>query len=172
MSLSLANDKLSQCGMTLVITMIMTSVIAMLVMANLRSQQLANKISNIFQEQQLDYYELQKNLKDFLSTKPWLNNACVQQTSPAFSYPVFSKDNTTCVWQNYQYVLFEGGDECCLFSDSQSAKIYYVYFTGRKNSFDRGFSASIIVRDRQHLCQCQNTLNVDEGLLSIQFQRR
>ena len=159
-------------GMTLVITLIFTSVIAMLVMANLHSQQLGIKISNIFQEQQANDYELQKNLKNFLLTRPWLNTDCIQKTKPNASYPVFSNEVTACVWQNYEYVLFEGGSECCFFSDGQSAKIYYVYFSQRKSSLDGGISASIIVRDLKNICQCQTMLNADEGLLSMQFQRR
>ena len=82
-----------QRGMILLVTLIITGVISMLVLANMRSQQLATKVSHLTRMQQDAHYALLANHQHLIDSYPWLTEKCVQQSSPKFSYPLEEASN-------------------------------------------------------------------------------
>lgn len=158
-----------QQGMILLTTVIISGVIAWLVMANMRSLQSAFKVSNTLQQKQYHYYELQKQFKDFLTSKPWQNTSCILQTTPEFSYPFFSGSPLVCVWDDNRYVIYDGGKICYLLKDKkQAAHIFHILFANTDEHYPSKIQATYVLAKLTQSCQSQTSNNLNDGIISLQ----
>lgn len=156
-------------GMTLLLTLVFSGLISYLVIANLQSQQMAIKVLTVLQAQRQASFELKTQFKQLFLSKSWLQAHCIQQSIPKYAYPSFSINEPMCHWQTFSYVIYDGGEHCCLLDDITSAHIYYFLFLKSEQQANSVIKASAIIRSDRQSCSCQNSSGIKEGLMTLQI---
>ena len=153
----------SSKGTVLLITLIINSVIAMLVLANLKSQLIATKALQVYKKKQEDKYALKATYQNLIEKKILSTNQCLHQTQPKFHFPIGDIKTSWCIdEENNSYRIWDGGIHCCLkTADNKYAHFYYVEF----KHFENRVVSTVVKGEKSNTCHCLETSGITEGII-------
>lgn len=166
-------------GMVLLMTLMMTSVIAILILTNMKNLliniKLVQKVKST-QEKKLPllqkHQQLFQMIHQYHDNDPTLKQlkSCVFNTDPPYQYPISDLSGHWCQFSkqpNYKYQLWDGGSECCLkVSKKQQAHIYYLRLLKQQKAQKNLINSTIVLAEPLSACHCQKSFVIKSGIIS------